>query len=68
MAPSISTPYFVFAVAAHRPVNLRRAELTKWFNTNYHYMVLNSLKASSSSLPGPNCWTQLTKRWRLATT
>lgn len=40
------------------------AEMTKWFNTNYHYIVPESAKASSSDSPGHSCWRKWTKRWR----
>ncbi len=43
------------------------AEMTKWFNTNYHYMVPEFVKGQQFKLTGPSFWMKWTKRWRWVT-
>lgn len=43
------------------------AEMTKWFNTNYHYMVPEFVKGQQFKLTGRSCWRKWTRRRRWAT-
>lgn len=43
------------------------AEMTKWFNTNYHYMVPEFVKGQQFKLTRRSCWRKWTRRWRWAT-
>ena len=57
--------YFAMARGSQRG-NVPALEMTKWFDTNYHYMVPEIAPDQQFGSPGARCWTITRKRERRA--